>query len=726
MPTRSRSAGRRTASAAGDMPGLLRDLAHNLWWCWHPDGRRLFESVDPRTWARVEHSPTALLAKLPARRLAALQADEAFCREAERVHGRLKRYLAAKAWYDTKRTGQSRCAVAYFSREFGLHESLPIFAGGLGVLAGDHFKSASDLGLPLVGVGMFWRRGYTRQRIAGGRQVDRYDTLSPDRMPLTEVCTPAGRKAAAWRCGLASAEKTIGSPLRLRVPVGEDTVLVRAWRLDVGRVPIFLLDTNLPDNAPKHRKLTERLYSGDRDTRIRQEIVLGVGGWMLLQALRLPVAACHLNEGHAAFCAVQRVAEQIESGRTFSQAVGDVARSTVFTTHTPVPEGNETFEPELVEAYFAPWAEATGIGWERMLSLSRIDPTSDREKFGMTPLALRLSDHRNGVSRLHGEVSRRMWKDVWPRRRAGAPTIGHITNGVHVPTWMHPKMEALLDEYLVDGWRDAHDDPRVWKNVARIPAERLWSLHTEFKRELCDFVLCKQGEGLATRSSRGPLDPEALTIGFARRFATYKRATLIFTDAARFARLVGDATRPVQIIFAGKAHPADEAGKAFVAAVAKHAASKRFKGRVVLLADYDMEIARHLVAGVDVWLNNPRRPQEASGTSGMKPALHGGLNLSNLDGWWPEACQDGSNGWAIGRPVDSRGTKAEDRRDATSLYTRLTRDVIPAYYRRDRAGLPTAWIRMMRRTLTTIPAQFSSHRMVKEYLAWYYAKMLGA
>jgi starch phosphorylase len=725
MTKLSTSAAKRAASSPSSLTDHLHDLARNLWWCWHPDGRRLFESIDPRAWARVEHSPMALLAKLPARRLAALQRDEAFTAEAARVHRQLAAYLSAKTWYEREHGGKPKRAVAYFSMEFGLHESLPIFAGGLGVLAGDHFKSASDVGLPIVGVGMFWRRGYTRQRIEAGRQVDRYDTLSADRMPLTEVRRPAGRAPAAWRCGLPSKEPTAGTPLRLRVPVGGETVVVRAWRLDVGRVPIFLLDTDLPENAAKHRKLTERLYSGDRDTRIRQEIVLGIGGWMLLRALKLPVAAWHLNEGHAAFCAVQRVAEQIDDGQTFSQAVEAVARSTVFTTHTPVPEGNESFEPKLVERYFAPWAEATGVGWDRMLALSRVDPTADAEKFGMTPLALRLSDHRNGVSRLHGEVSRGMWKGVWPRVSAARTPIGHITNGVHVPTWMHPAMEVLLDEYLAAGWRDVHDDPKVWKDVARIPAERLWALHMTFKRELCDFVLHKQQQGLAVRGSDRPLDPEVLTIGFARRFATYKRATLIFSDMARLTKLIADAKRPVQLIYAGKAHPADEGGKAFVAAVAKHAASKRFKGRVVLLADYDMEIARHLVAGVDVWLNNPRRPQEASGTSGMKPALHGGLNLSILDGWWPEACKDGRNGWSIGKPIDSKGTKAEDQRDAQSLYTRLTRDVVPTYYRRDRAGLPTGWIKMMRSALTTIPAQFSSHRMVKEYLSKYYGKLLG-
>ena len=725
---------------------VLTELARNLSWTWRPETVRLFESIDPGLWRRCEHNPILMLQRVKKPRLAALAVDRAFLAAVRQASCGLRSYLRPRSWFDHRYGRNVHGRIAYFSMEFGLHESLAIFAGGLGVLAGDHCKSASDLGVPLVGVGMFWRQGYTRQVIdARGGQTDRYDRLDPAGMPLAPVVDRAGR------------------PLCVRVPIDSDMVAARAWRLDVGRVPIYLLDADVPQNPPRHRRLTDRLYSGDRDTRIRQEILLGIGGWKLLRALGLPAEVCHLNEGHAAFVSLERIAEVVQGGGVFREAARSIAATTVFTTHTPVEAGNETFEPKLVEKYLHRYCEQLGIDFAELMALGRVDPADASEPFGMTPLALRLSKRRNGVSKLHGRVSQKMWRRLWPRRSVERVPIGSITNGIHLRTWLHPKMAELFDEYLPAGWEDRQDERAVWAASKRIPDERLWGLHQDLKRELIAFVRARLGgqEGagesfaFAGKDSRGRgcetldclglrrgrqgragfshqqgqgfshqrvmgLNPDALTIGFARRFAEYKRATLLFSDLRRAARLLNDAARPVQVIFAGKAHPADMGGKALVAKIVEFARSPRFTGRVVFLEDYDMEVARHMVAGVDVWLNNPRRPQEASGTSGMKPTLHGGLNLSILDGWWPEACMDGVNGWAIGAGQDHDGRPASDKRDARLLYERLERDVVPLYYHRDRGGLPRAWIRCMKASLATIPAVFNSHRMVKEYLRRYY------
>ena len=702
-----------------DLPAPLAPLAqvaYNLWWTWDAEGQQLFADLDPARWEACGHNPVALLRKLPRRRLERLATDRHLVRRVRHVATRLRAYLGERTWYRRQHGKVGHKQVAYFSMEYALHESLPIFAGGLGVLAGDHFKSASDLGLPLVGVGIFWNRGYVRQALdKAGNQVASYDRLKPENLPLTEVRGPANR------------------PLRIKVPMGSDTVLARAWRVDAGRVPIYLLDTNLPQNQPRHRRLTDRLYVGSRDERIRQELLLGIGGWRLLQALSLPIAVCHLNEGHAVFCAVERVAQTMKQvGGDVEVARRRVAAGTVFTTHTPVPEGNEAFAPKLAQRYFERYCARTGLPWETLLAWARVDADDGQENFGMTPLALRLADRRNGVAKLHGEVSRGMWQAVWPKRSRERVPIGSVTNGVHLSTWMHPCMAELLDEYLPTGWSDGQDQARVWQAVNRIPAARLWELHCELKAELLAFVeehlraRCKRLGLKAPRKTvaRPGLELDVLTLGFARRFATYKRAALIFSDLKRLERLVNHAHRPVQLIFAGKAHPADTEGKELVAQVARHASSPRFKGRVVFLEDYSMDVARHMVAGVDVWLNTPRRPREASGTSGMKPALHGGLNLSILDGWWPEACQDGLNGWAIGKGQDNTGTRADDLRDARALYQRFGRDVVPLYYERDRQNRPAGWIRCMKHALATIPHVFNSHRMVKEYLKGYYLPAL--
>ena len=709
---------RKTRAAIANLrPELspLVDLARNLYWTWNADCRALFSAVDPPSWKRTEHNPIKMLKGLSPKRQDRLLADAGFVASMRRCEHALHRYLRAKTWFQKKYARKFKRQIAYFSMEYGLCEALPIYAGGLGVLAGDHLKSAGDLGIPLVGVGIFWKQGYARQQLdKSGRQVDRFKTLNPQDTPLREITGRSGR------------------PLRVRLPVGADVVAVRGWRLDVGRVPLILLDTDLAQNKPSARWMTRRLYSGDRDTRIRQEILLGVGGWRFLRAMGLPITVCHLNEGHAAFVALERVAEMIEAeGCTFNQARRRVAATNVFTTHTPVPAGNETFEVDLLDRYMGRYAALMRIDKSAFVDLGRVEAGNDKEPFGMTPLACRMSGRRNGVSALHGTVARRMWKDLWPRRRLEDVPIGSVTNGIHLRTWLHPKMAALLDEHLPRGWEEMQDRPRVWQAAARIPNAELWALHQALKADLIEFVRGKVRRRLRrNRASAAQvarveqvLSPVALTIGFARRFAPYKRPALVLDDPRRLARILNHRTRPVQIIFAGKAHPADADGKALVAKVARLADSARFRDRVVFVEDYEMEIARYLVAGVDVWLNTPRRPQEASGTSGMKPTLHGGLNLSILDGWWPEGF-DGRNGWAIGSGKDHDGSRAHDRRDANELYRILERQVIPLYYDRTARGLPKKWITRMKRALMTIPARFNSHRQVKEYWSRYYLPAL--
>ena len=599
--------------------------------------------------------------------------------------------------------------------EYAVHESLPLYAGGLGVLAGDHLKSASDLGLPFVAVGIYWKRGYGRQRInSAGKQVSGEQLIKPEDTPFSEV------------------RKSGGRPWRLRLAMGSNRVTVRAWRADVGRVPLYLLDTDVPANKPRHRKLTHTLYSGDRDTRIRQEILLGIGGWQLLRALKIPVGACHLNEGHAAFLSLERIAERMKDcGETFAQALRYVRNTSVFTTHTPVPAGNEEFDPALVDHYLSTYQRKLKLDHEAFHNLARVKPDNAKENFGMTPLALRTSRYANGVAKLHGEIARKMWSGIFPNKKTSAVPIGHVTNGIHLQTWLHPAMNELLREHLGENWAENQDKNATWKRATRIPNEALWNLHAQFKSELIEF--CRQRierqlrrdpvRGMKLSNVKNILDPNALTIGFARRFATYKRATLIFSDPARLAKILNDKKTPVQLIFAGKAHPADTEGQAFVAEVVRFSRMPRFRNRVVFLEDYDMNVARHMVAGVDVWLNNPKRPHEASGTSGMKPALHGGLNLSILDGWWPEGF-NGKNGWKIGAGQDHRGTTKDDQRDVASLYKTLEKEVVPLYFKRAHGDVPTDWLARMKNAIQTIPPVFNSHRQVRQYLAKYYLPAL--
>ncbi|TET55539.1 MAG: alpha-glucan family phosphorylase, partial [Anaerolineales bacterium] len=647
-----------------------------------------------------------MLRQLSAERIGDVAADPAFLRQYDAVIQALDSELKnGHLWYSTEYPHLLLRAIAYFSAEFGVHQSLPVYSGGLGVLAGDHCKEASDLGLPLVAIGFLYEMGYFRQRImADGRQEAIYPRFVREEAAVREatVCSaPSDGRQHSGDC------------LFVPVEVGERTVQLQVWRVDVGRVSLYLMDADHDLNAPWDRELTARLYGGDLEMRIRQEIVLGIGGLRVLRALGIDPAVCHLNEGHSAFVTLERTRELVESGLSFEDACIEVRQGTVFTTHTPVPAGHDVFPFHLIEKYFHTYWERLGLDGEQFLQLGCCD--GERQGFNMTVLALRMSGRRNGVSRLHGKVSRRMWQSVWPEAAEEDVPIEHVTNGIHVPSWVGEAMNRLFRKHLGPDWLDRHDDAALWERVMDVPDEELWAAHQHLKRKLMTLIR----ERARRRRMEGQmdaeqvlcagtfLDPAALIIGFARRFATYKRAALIFTDEERLRRLLHDPYRPVQFVFAGKAHPADEEGKRLLQRVYEAAKAPATGGRIAFIEDYDLQVARYLVQGVDVWLNTPRRPREASGTSGQKAAINGVPNLSVLDGWWEEGYA-GSNGWAIG--ADS----ASDAADAESLYRLLEDEVVPLFYKRDADDVPRGWVQVMKEAIRTAVPVFCARRMVKE------------
>jgi starch phosphorylase len=699
----------RGASGSDAVLGRVDALARDLWWTWNPDPQRLFAALDPVAWEASEHNPVAVLASLSPERRAALSESPALLALLHDCERQLARYLGAKAWFQRTATSrQKRLRVAYFCAEFGLHECLPQYAGGLGILAGDHLKTASDLGIPLVGVGLLYRSGYYRQELRrDGTTRVLYPRYDFDRLPITDT----GHM--------------------VRVPLGRREIAAKVWRAQVGRVPLYLLDTDVPGNAARDRAITARLYGGDKDTRIRQEIVLGIGGVRALAALGVHATVFHLNEGHAAFCSLERVRQLRRQGWSLPRAVEHVRARSVFTTHTPVPAGHDRFPPRLVHRYLGALLGEAGVRPAEWLGLGREAPKDRREPFCMTVLALRLSGRCNGVSQIHGDVSRQMWMRVYGADGPGRVPIGHVTNGVHPANWLAPEMRPLYERYLKPGWAAPSPAEDCWRRAGRIPPAELWAVRSRLRRQLVQFIRRRLVEQVRRRcgpvaelnAAREALDEDALTIGFARRFATYKRAQLIFRDPRRLARILGDPRRPVQLVFAGKAHPADREGQRVAQQVYRYAQQAGFRGRVALLEDYDMHVARMLVAGCDVWLNNPVPPQEASGTSGMKPPLHGGLNCSILDGWWAEA-YNGRNGWAIdeGTRRDSRSSVARarrDREDAAALYRLLEGEIVPLFYDRGRDGLPRGWIRRMVAAMKTVCPRFSTYRMLGEYLDLY-------
>ena len=680
----------------------LEQLALNLWWTWQPDVIELFRAIDPGVWRESNHNPIAILRKHPGTELDR-HVDAAGVRSRINFwYRRLQEYLTSDSTWCAARGGPlSAATIAYFSAEFGIHESLPLYSGGLGVLAGDHVKSASELGLPFVGVGLFYAKGHFQQRVdAAGWQREEYGTTDISALPLVHAAVADG------------------SDLTIEVRCGNEVLHAAVWLAHVGRARLLLLDSDVARNTPSLRDLTSALYGGDELTRIRQEILLGIGGLRALRALGIRPTILHLNEGHSAFAVLERIRERIaEDGLAFDDARRATAVQTVFTTHTPVEAGHDRFPPELIERELGWLRAALHVDLGLLMSLGRVDPTNAKEPMTMTVIGLRGARHRNGVSHLHGHVTQRMWNALWPGRPEDEVPIGHVTNGVHVMSWLAPSLARLYERRLGPEWAGHQSDPATWKAVADFDDEELWEDHCALRRKLIAFARRRTGAAEA-------LDPEALTIGFARRFATYKRATLILSDLERFAALCDQPGRPLQVIFAGKAHPRDDGGKMLIRQIVEVAGDQRFSGRMLFLENYDVNVARHMVQGVDVWLNTPLRPLEASGTSGQKAALNGGLNLSILDGWWAEA-YDGLNGFAIGSEAVHVDPAVQSRRDAGSLYSVLENEVVPVFFERDEGGIPHRWIRRMKRSIMTLAWRFSADRMVLDYATTRYLAAAG-
>ncbi len=669
----------------------LADLAFNLWWTWNPGARGLYETLDRETWDRVNHNPIRFLHEVNAEKLRTASEDANYLSRFDAAIATFDAYMQSQStWHSTMHPELKDRPIAYFSAEFGLHESLPIYSGGLGILSGDHTKEASDLGLPFVGIGFLYPQGYFTQRINGGGWQDAiYEKLNFDFVPAV------------------AAKDQDGNPVMIEVELHGRMVYAKVWRFQVGRVPLFLMDTDVERNAPSDRELAARLYGGDHEMRISQEIVLGIGGVRALRALGYQPRVWHLNEGHSAFSVLERTREFVQSGMPIEQARETVRASTVFTTHTPVAAGNDAFAYDLMERYFANFAPQLDMSVQQLFDLARQDST-----FSMTVLALKFSGAANGVSELHGAVARKMWHFLWNDREEKDVPIGSITNGVHTLSWLAPEFHSLFDEYFPSDWRERIDDLALWEGLDKIPDEKIWAIQCALKQRLFDFA--RQREGALH------LNPDALTLGFARRFATYKRAMLPFRDSERFKRILNQAERPVQILFSGKAHPADDPGKNLIQQIVQHSHEEGFTGRIAFVEDYDINVARYLVQGVDVWLNNPRRPLEASGTSGQKASLNGIPNFSVLDGWWREGFIRDVNGWAIGADQAWDNTEAQDANDAESFYATLENQVVPLFYQRDADGIPHGWVRKMKAAIKTIAPKFSTRRMVKEYVGKYY------
>lgn len=685
----------------------LEELAYNLWWTWEPEARSLFRQLDPELWQRVQDSPVALLREVSQDALDAAAADPSFLAAYDSVLTRFDEYMAAGG--ELAADGSGEDVYAYFCAEYGWHESIPIYSGGLGILAGDHTKAASDLGIPLVGIGLWYPEGYFHQRLDNdGNQKAVFERHAPADLPLRPV------------------QDAYGNDLTVTVRIYGQDVHVRSWRVQVGRLSVYLLDTDFPANDTAGRDLLKRLYGGDERTRIAQEMVLGVGGVRMLRRLGLEPTAWHMNEGHSAFMVLERCRELVARGFEFAEAKEAVAAGTLFTLHTPVAAGNDGFSFELVEECLGSvWTEL-GLEQDEFNALAAADHGWGTV-FSMPALALRFSSSRNGVSALHGETSRRIWAHLWPGVPLAEVPIGHVTNGVHRGTWLARSVQDVLDASMGEQWREAGPGSELWQRIDTVSDTRFWEMRQEMKRQSLRFLRRRldrqyrrqKAEPAVSAELDELFDPAALTIGFARRFATYKRATLILQDLDRLERLLTDPERPVKLVFAGKAHPADKPGQELIRRVDELSRDPRFRRSILFVEDYDMAVGRALTRGVDVWLNNPRRPLEASGTSGEKAAMNGVLNLSVLDGWWPEGF-DGFNGWAFGWTEPYTDTAVVDRSDARELMDLLEQEVVPLFYRRDSVGLPLEWIERSRRAIMTIAPQFSARRMVSDYTGQLY------
>ncbi len=692
-------------------------LARNLSWTWSPEAITLFQDIDPARWRALDHNPIALLREFTPEQLHARSVELALQSRIHQAYRRLKEYVSTATPWAKANTGVlGSKPVAYFSLEFGIHESVPIYSGGLGILSGDHIKSASGLGVPMVAVGLFYDQGYFKQHLdTDGYQQEEYLDTKVENLPMEPALGADGE------------------PVTVEIQTRSGRLLAKVWLMRVGRVKLYLLDCDVEGNTAEDRELTSRLYGGDNRTRIRQELVAGVGGVRALEALGITPGAYHLNEGHLGFATLEVIRQRMcQDGVSFDDAFEEVAMQTAFTTHTPVPAGHDRFSGELIEEHLGPLRDELRISFDRLMGLGRVEPHNGAETFCMTVLGLKLSRRANGVSSLHGRVSRRMWAPLWPGRPVHEIPIGHITNGVHVRSWLAWQMQHLYDRHFPANWYDRMGEPEVWQSIYDVDPGELWETHLALKVLLLAFARRRaardrqrRGESdEAVEAARHMLDPNILTIGFGRRFATYKRADLILSDLDQMASLLNDPDRPVQLIYAGKAHPADEPGKQLIKKIANLRHDPRFAGRIAFVEDYDINVGRHLIQGVDVWLNNPRRPLEASGTSGEKAVLNGALNLSVLDGWWAEA-YDGSNGFSIGKGTSHVDDALTDGRDAADLQRVLQEEVIPLYYDRDVDGLPQEWIRRMMSSISSLAWRFSAHRMVADYVRHAYIPAAG-
>ena len=690
----------------------LADLAHNLWWVMNPEAARLFKDIDFLSWEQSNHNPVVFLRNVPHEILIAATKDRYFLDFYDRIIQQFDAYMRApKTWYSETYPDLARKQIAYFSFEYGLHESLMVYAGGLGVLSGDHLKEASDLGLPLTAVGFLYTYGYFSQKITeDGWQEAHNVEINFNDIPLIALYDENHE------------------PLKVSIELPGRTCYARLYELNVGRVKLVLLQTNIPENSPQDRQLTDKLYISDLDLRISQEILLGIGGKRALELLGYKPDIYHMNEGHSAFLTLERIRTLMVGGKTLEEAKSIVQQTSVFTTHTPVPAGNDVFPLWLIDKYFVNYTAQIGMNRDEFVNLARIVPEWGGEAFSMPVLALRLANYANGVSKLHGDVSRHMWQSLWPDRKVEDVPITSITNGVHTGTWIARRLSNLYTKYWGPNWVNQIDDQALWDRIEEIPDEDIWKIRVHLKRKMQAYMVARAREEwlhqgvhpVQTVASGVLLDPYRLTIGFARRFATYKRANLLFRDYDRLLRIVTNARMPVQVVFAGKAHPADEPGKLLIQEVYRRVKDARNGGRLVFLDDYDMNMARYLTQGVDVWLNTPRRPREASGTSGEKAALNGTLNFSVLDGWWAEG-YNGKNGWAIGDNTEYANPDAQDDADSKSLYDTLENEIVPLYYTmRSADGLPADWIQRVKECIRSCSPAFSMTRMVKEYMGKLY------
>ncbi len=687
----------------------IKELAYNLWWVWNYDAQKLFIKIDPELWEKVYHNPVKFLLEIDQKSLLKVSEDKSYLELYEKVFKEFDNYMKSEnTWFNKNFPEYKNKLIAYFSAEYGFHESLPIYSGGLGVLAGDHLKSASDIGLPLIGVGLLYKQGYFTQRInPEGWQEAIYYNLDFNQLPLQKVIKD-------------------GKQAQISVDLPGRKVFANIWKVNIGRVSLILLDTNIPENRQEDRWFTSQLYGGDQEMRITQEIFLGMGGVKALRELGYKPDVWHMNEGHSVFLGLERIRELVlNNNLSFYEALNYIRSSTIFTTHTPVPAGNDAFPLQLQAKYFKQYWESVKISENEFMELGKeIDPNG-YQIFSLTVLALKLAGRANGVSELHGHVSRKLWQKVWEQVPAEQNPITHITNGVHTESWLAPEMSELFDKYLGKNWKDNLNNKEFFNKIDSIPDEELWEVHKKLKTKMVDFVRKRAKEEwirhgvsyVEIEDELGELlSPDTLTIGFARRFATYKRAILIFKDIERIKKILNNPDMPLQIVFAGKAHPKDTPGQQFIKQIFDLAKQTGFKGKIFFVEDYDLNVARHLVQGVDIWLNTPRRPLEASGTSGQKGPVNGIINFSVLDGWWREAfAMNPECGWSIGRDIDYPDTELQDKEDSLDIYSKLEKEIIPLYYERNEKNIPTKWVRKMKESIKTVLPNFSTDRMVKEY-----------